>query len=142
VFSDDFEADRSWVQPGTEVVIYSTGGWSSRIVTTRTIEKVGKRDITLTDWPHAKFRVSDLSEQGRERFHGNQIMPVGCERHQRMLAARALAEKKIAAHKAVEQWQSSRDSIERLDLAVIALTEYRAALATAIGADTDTDTDG
>lgn len=126
MFDDPYERDRSWVQPGTEVAIISSGGWHTA---TRTIEKVGKRDITLTDWPHAKFRVSDLSEQGTERYYGSQIVPVDSDRYRNILANKALREKKNAATAAVNAWDKAKESVANMDDAIARLTEYRAAYA-------------
>ena len=121
--------------PGTEVAIISSGGWHTHLYRTTTIEKVGKRDITLTG-VQRKFRLADLHEQGRDKYYGDQIIPVDSDRYRGIVAGKALQEKKNAAHTAVERWQSSKESVERMTLAIVALTEYRDAY-TADGDDSE-----
>lgn len=124
LMSPEYDRDRSWVQPGTEVAIISSGGWNTRLVAVRTIEKVGKRDIALTDWPHAKFRVSDLSEQGRRRYYGDRIIPVDSDRYRNLIVAKARQEARNEAHRAVEHWIANRDDLDRARAAADALMAY------------------
>lgn len=74
-------ADSTWVVPGATAAIINTNRWNPRIVLPEvTVTKVGKRDITVEIDRHdgtfspRKFRVSDLHEQGKDRYYGDQLV--------------------------------------------------------------------
>ena len=98
--------DRPWLQPGAPVVIMNTNGWHSRICGTATIEKVGKRDVVLTSG--RRFRVQDLHEQGRNRYHADQIADPADPRVREIRAEAKRQATENAARTAAEVWQRDR----------------------------------
>jgi hypothetical protein len=103
-----------WVVPGAKGAIVNHGGWHSRIVLPEvTVTKVGKRDITVEFEGHAgsverKFRLSDLHEQGKDRYYGDLLVPADDPALERIHDEVAARQREVAAREAVDTFGRSR----------------------------------
>lgn len=114
-------------QVGEEVVILVSWGWHGlRIMGKEEVAKVGKRDIVLTDG--RRFRVSDLHEQGKDRYRSSFLVSPADPRIAGIEAKEKVDDAKSTAHGAVDLWLHNRDSLPRLREAITAMQAYEQVL--------------
>ena len=127
-----YDDDRKWIKEGAKVAIINTGGWSSRLVGTSTIEKVLKTQIVLASGK--RFKTSDLHEHGGSKYHSSQICSPTDPRVKSIKAEAKLQEAENAARTAVETWSkgqsgrrsttSIREVIEQMQALLVVIEKF------------------
>lgn len=109
-----------WVKPGAKVVIIRPGGWHhNHIVGESVVAKVGKRDVVLAN--DRRYRLSDLHEQGRDRYYASWIVAADDPKVAQIEQAKAEQDRMNDARRAVDEWESRR-TLDNTRAAIAALT--------------------
>ena len=107
--------DTDWIKPGTEVVLYNTGGsGTSRNVRRTTIKKVAAKSFTVSA-EDVRFPVDRLSvSQGGSWGWTRHVTPADSENARELLAEAARQAADRRARSAVDDWVRSRTKANRL----------------------------